>query len=216
MPAPPAWHQMELYFPCCHDAFRAPRAPSKNQQRTDKSGSVPIRGSRRARPRAAARHGRGGLARCLASLALLVSAACSGLAEIETSGNYSVNGGSGAGNSPRHVEPAPASPVNAGNPVPTSGPGGDPDGSGENQGPGATETKFSTLPCSTDAGCGGSRCLLPASPEPADAGETQLRSAPDAGAQGAGASGDVGVTHAGLTDADAGNAFPLGRCSPAD
>lgn len=198
---------MELFFPCCYDAFPVPRAPSKNQQRADKPGFVPERGT--GGPRGAAEwHERGWPIGCLASVALLVSAACSSLAETESSTNYGTPGLGGApGNSPRAVEPSPASPTNAGAPLPTADPASS-DSDGETQGPPATETNFLTLPCNTDADCGGSRCILPT-----DAGPPEVPSGSDAGAREAGVA-DSGTTDGGVTDASSGNAFPPGRCSP--
>ena len=198
---------MELFFPCCYDAFPVPAAPSKNQQRADKRGFVPERGTS-APLRAAAWHERGWPIGCLASVALLVSAACSSLAETESSTSYGTPGMSGApGNSPGSGEPPAASPTNAESPMPTTDPAGG-DSDGENQGPRATETNFLTLPCNTDADCGGSRCILPT-----DAGAFAVPSGSDAGAREAGVS-DSGSTDGGLTDAAAANALPRGRCSP--
>src|SRR5688572_27889421 len=118
---------MELYFPCCYDAFPVPRAPSKNQRRADKPGSVPTRGARSSRRGAGAWQGLGWSARCLASVALLVIAACSSFAETDVSANYAVGGIVMTGTSPGSGDPTPASPTNAGNPTTTT----DPDQSGE-------------------------------------------------------------------------------------
>lgn len=201
---PRSWRHMELYFPCCYDAVPVPKAPNKNQRRADKAGPVPTRHPRSGRRGATAWHGKRGPVRCLASVALLVAAACSSLDETETNARDTANEGSGApGNSPGAVDPAPASPTNSGHPIPTSAPGGGPDESGENQGPGATETNFLTLPCNTDADCGGSRCIVPT-----DAGRAQSGPASNVGAR------DAGARDAGAGDAGPPLPFGRGRCSP--
>lgn len=137
-------------------------------------------------------------------VALLLAAACSSLAETGTGTHPAAPGFSS-------VRPTPASPTNGGDPLPPPRPGGGgPDEGGHDQGPGATETNFLTLPCNTDADCGGSLCILPA-----DAGSALLGSASDAGAHDA---GSTAASHldGGGTDAGGTQAFPLGRCKPGD
>jgi hypothetical protein len=156
---------MELYFPCLYDARAVRPAPTKNQ--------IPVidpaaRGGDRAS--GAGGLGREWLIRCLASMALLIAAACSSGAET-ASETYQANGGGAA-------------------PGETAAP------NGENQGPGATETNFLTLPCDEDADCGDVRCILP-SEASVGPGPTRSPDAPDA-------TSDAGTSDAGI---------PLGYCA---
>lgn len=198
---------MELYFPRCYDARAVPRAPTKYQQGADKAARIRAPSAIVHRADAIARLGRGWPARCLASVALLVAAAaCSSLAETQASGDYAGRG-SGGGDTPGPR--GPANPTSSDNPVPAATPNGGPDEGGE-EGPGATETNFLTLPCATDADCGGSPCILPA-----DAEAAPLVSVSDAGASDSRGL-DAGATDGGLTDAGPPPILPWGRCAPVD